>query len=563
MKHLIRTLLFAVLATIGLFGQANLQPLSGNVYVASSYNYGGTRPYAPDPLYVDVGNGATGSSTITVRFGTIHTQSGDSFMPFNVNAPITVGTSANVETVTPTTVACTTPDQVDTCVVTASFSNIHGRGEPIASGSFGLQEAINRAYNAASQSTTVPAGGAVIVDQAWTNAGGLNSTITAAVPYQSVTIEDHRNGILFWTPTQSVATALAAPATLVNSTVGFGVAGANFTGGSYTGSSTYHACIAYVDIMGNEGPCSADKSIATSGSAATDQIGFTAPAASTGAVGYTIYISLAAGSYNLTYQVPLTSTVCTLTKIETVTPACAVANTTYGQTGSTAVVSALTVNTAPLHLLATTASSTAAYIGSPSGRTTYAYAPHQIIGAQGLTVSQQAYAISPAPGSTVPTVIGTIPIPIGLMNYPGATIEICGNAVNASGGTATIEHIQFWWDAAGSNTTGAGVKIGDEEITATQVSSPEQYSFCETFQTTVSGSGVTAGSIMPIAGAFNFSEGAGTLHSSGPDVIGAAVSSLNLAGTGGNTQRIHVVYLHTTGTDAAGTTLLGLTVKLI
>jgi hypothetical protein len=132
---------------------------------------------------------------------------------------------------------------------------------------------------------------------------------------------------------------LAAPATLTAATVGFGLNGANTTGGTYTGTSTYVYCIAYVDIMGQEGPCSATFSAATAGTGSTNQIGFAAPAASTGAVGYVPYISLAGGSYALAYKVPLVSQptvagvapvsngVCTLTTLETITPACAVTNT--------------------------------------------------------------------------------------------------------------------------------------------------------------------------------------------------------------------------------------------
>jgi len=568
MKHLIRTLLFAVLATLSAFPQANLQPLSGNAYIASSYNYGGTRPYAPDPLYIDVGNGSTGASTITVRFGTIHTQTGDNFMPFNVNAPITVGTSANVETITPTTVACTTPDQLDTCFVTATFANVHGKGEPIVSGSFGLQEAINRAYNAASQSTSIPAGGVVIIDQAWVNAGGANSTITAATPYQTVALLDRRFAEKYWTPTQTVATLLAAPTTLTATTVGFGINGANTTGGTYTGTSTYHYCIAYVDIMGNEGPCSADFSAATAGTGSTNQIGFSAPAASAGAVGYIPYISLASGTYNLTYQVPVTSTICTLTKIETVTPACAVANTTYNQTGSAAIVSALTVNTAPLHLLATTASTTAAYIGTPSGRTTYAYAPHGLSQAatEGWTSVQQAYTIAPATATTVPSVIATIPVPQNSLGLIGRTVRICGKAQEATAGsTATVQNFEFLWDAAGSNTTGAPVIIGQLQVTATLVTSnADNWSFCWAGTVSVAGTTVTGGTIVPSQGQLCASYGAGVLSNCGPDVLSSAgTGSLNLAVAGGNTQRIHVVWLHTTNTDANGVTMQGLTVEVL
>jgi hypothetical protein len=155
---------------------------------------------------------------------------------------------------------------------------------------------------------------------------------------------------VFWNLQQTASTFLAVPATLTATTVGFGLNGANTTGGTYTGASTYHACIAYVDVAGQVGACSADFSALTAGSGTTNQIGFSAPAASAGAVGYVVYISLAGGTYSLAYQAPLTSSQCTLTKIETVTPACAVANATYGQSGSAAIISALTLNTSPVDM---------------------------------------------------------------------------------------------------------------------------------------------------------------------------------------------------------------------
>lgn len=553
------------------FPQNSVSPYTraGGFYYASLYNYGGPKPWSPDPLRVDVGNASTGSQTLTVRInGFLTTVDGDQFMPLNVNAPITVGVGTNAETVTPTAVSCTTPAFAGTCTVTASFNNLHGPGDLIASGSFGLQEAINRAFSgsAANSSTTITNGGTVIVDAVWSLAGGLSSTITAATPYQSVTIEDHRQGIQWWTPTQSISTILAAPTTLTSSTVGFGTNGANTTGGTYTGTSTYHVCIAYVDIMGNEGPCSADFSGLTAGTGSTNQIGFKAPAASTGAVGYTVYISLASGTYNLTYQVPITTSVCTMTVVETVTPACLVTNTTYGQTGSNAIVSALTVNTAPLHLLKTTASTTAAYIGTPSGRTTYAYAPHQQVSNFALTSVQQGYTISVAPATTVPEVIATIPVQPGLMNFVGKTVKICGQANEASAGsTATVQNFEILWDAAGSNTTGAPVIIGQLQLTATLVTSnADNWSFCWQGTATVTGSSVTAGTIVPAGGFLCSTYGAGVLGNCGVDVIGGAgTGSLNLAGTGGNTQRIHVVWLHTTGTDANGVTMQGLTVEVI
>lgn len=528
-------------------------------FVANNYAYAGAAIYT--------GNAATGSSTITVRGGYAVLPDSRAVIPFAVGVPIVIS-DATPELVVPTSVSgCYNAKGMNqdgvlvTCTITASFLSVHGVGAQVLSGTNGLAEAWLDAFNWG--------GGIVVLQPGW--ALGLNTSCTgcyatkaaafaALPPTQVVTIEDDTVApALTWQPAQTATTLLAAPATLIATTAGFGVAGANFTGGSYTGSSSYVTCIAYVDVMGNEGPCSATFTIATSGSATTDQIGFTAPAASTGAVGYTIYISLAGGTYNLSYQVPLTSTVCTLTRIETVTPACAVANTTYGQTGSAAIVSALTVNTAPLHLLATTASTTSAYIGTPSGRTTYAYAPTGLASGQGLTSTQQAFTVAAATATTVPGVIATIPVPIGSLNTIGRTLCIAGQATEASAGsTATIQNFEFLWDAAGSNTAGAPVIVGQLQLTATLVTgNADFWNFQGCVETTVQGAGVTAGTARDIDGRLISTYGAGVLGNAGTEVL-SAVGSLNLAGTGGNTQRVHVVWLHTTGTDGAGVQVTGL-----
>src|SRR5205807_2897973 len=108
--------------------------------------------------------------------------------------------------------------------------------------------------------------------------------------------------------------------------------------GSASWGGTVFGCVTYVDIMGNEGPCSATASFTSVASKAID---IASPAAATGAVGWIPYLSLSAGSYAQAYQIPVTSTVCTLTTLETVIPACALANTAYGQATSTFGVNAL------------------------------------------------------------------------------------------------------------------------------------------------------------------------------------------------------------------------------
>jgi hypothetical protein len=575
MKRTIATMLFitAVLASslvtpaMAQNATANSSPGSqlsfvAGVFVANRYNtYGGE-----NAAQLATGNASTGSSTVTIVGGYITLSDGRRVNPYAVGVPFVINDSTP-EMVTPTSVSGCYESQgqnqngiLVTCTVTASFSFIHGVNAVLTSGTGGLAEAVNDAWN--------QGGGVVVLTPGFTVNTGCTgcfaskaAAIAGLLPYQNVSIvDDSVAPSNTYTPAQALSTVLAQPTTLTSSTAGFGVAGANSTSGFYTGSSSYVACIAYVDPMGNEGPCSATFTISTSGSATTDQIGFTTPAASTGAVGYTIYISLAGGTYNLSYQVPITSSVCALTKIETITPACAVTNSTYGQTGSAAIVSALTVNTAPLHLLKTTASTTSAYIGTPSGRTSYAYAPVGAISGNGLTAVQQAFTVATAAATATPEVVATIPVPIGRMNFPGATLCIEFQATEASAGsTATVQNFEALWDAAGSNTTGAPVIIGQLQLTATLVTSnADNWSYHECFQATANGTTVTSGSIQPFGGQLISTYGAGVLGNAGTEVNVSPIGSLNLVGTGGNTQRVHIVWLHTTGTDGAGVQVTGL-----
>ena len=82
-------------------------------------------------LYIDTGNTATGAQTITLAFGQVATPFGISFNPVVGGASITVGGPTNAETVSISSASCTTPQIYETCQLTATFSNTHGRGEPV------------------------------------------------------------------------------------------------------------------------------------------------------------------------------------------------------------------------------------------------------------------------------------------------------------------------------------------------------------------------------------------------------------------------------------------------
>ena len=554
----------------GVPSEAQYAPSAGSAlsrvagrFVASNYNYPSTNNYVVN------GNSATGTATIAAQVATIKLPDGRSILPYNIFSPIIVGGPSNQELVTPTSVSnCYFNSSTGNgqCLITASFSSTHGFGDPIVSGTAGMAEAVYDAFLAG--------GGIVVSDKAWE--GGVNTTCTGCnasiaallnglIVFPTVQLErDGPYGGGFWGPAPANDTFLAVPTTLTATTVGFGLNGANTTGGAYTGTSTYHYCVAYVDVMGNEGPCSLDFSGATAGTGSTNQIGFAAPAASTGAVGYTAYISLASGTYALAYQVPITSSVCTLTTVETVTPACAVTNSTYGQTGSNATVSALTVNTSPLALQLGSASTTADYVGNSNGHTVYAYVPGTHLGLGGMVGASQPFTACPATvATTVPCVIGTLAVPANFLNYVGKSIRVCGKE-QLTGASATVEKIQLWWDGAGSNTAGVPVAIANLSATVgPNTAAAYTGQFCWEGITTAAGTTVTSGSIQ---GGFSFWEQYLSATPAaifvGGDTFTATTASLNLAGGSGFTSRLHVVQLHTTGTDVSPQ-LVGLTVEVL
>lgn len=578
MKTLVRFLgvLLLIVGVGSAFAQYNFPGAMGN---PSSITRPGGVFYAPAFFWtgrVISGNSSTGSATITVAgtvggIGGLQVADGTTIplqTIFNTLTPVIVdfGQGAS-ETVTPTAVSVGTcpggnigiGGVVQCASVTASFANTHGQSAVVADATFGMQTAINYAASLG--------GGSVNIDPAWAQMGGTNALIAAAVVFPSVIIADMRNSsVEYYNIRQTASTFLAVPATLTATTVGFGLNGANTTGGSYVGANTYHVCVSYVDVAGQEGPCSLDFSGLTAGSGSTNQIGIAAPAASAGAVGYTVYISLTGGTYVLAYQAPLTSTTCKLTAIETITPACAVANTTYNQSGSNAAISALTVSTSPIDMQLGAASTTAGYVGNANGRTTYGYVASSGVGSTGISNVGLTFTAGPATvATTVPQVIGTLNIPTGFANQVGKTFRVCGK-LTLTGASATIEQVQIMWDGAGSDTAGVPVTIGNlVSAVGPNTAAAWNGNFCESFTTTASGAGSTAGSLIGGYGTIvEYLASAPSITAAflGGDSKTATTASLNLAGGGGFSTRLHVVQLHTTGTDVSPQ-LLNLTLEVL
>lgn len=158
-------------------------------YRALDFYYGGPNiNNSPAPLVAVSAPGATGAGTIALATGEIVLTDGTRCFPLATTAPILVGSGSNQETVTPSAVSNPTLTVPGQASFTATLANLHGQGDPIASGTCGLQEAINQAAS--------DGGGVVVVDAFWTQAGGTNAMITAAVypTAGTVTILDNRAG---------------------------------------------------------------------------------------------------------------------------------------------------------------------------------------------------------------------------------------------------------------------------------------------------------------------------------------------------------------------------------
>lgn len=355
------------------------------------------------PLQVSGGAVPSGAQTLSLEFGFCTTGDGVIFFPLNVNAPITIGSGANGETVTPTSIAAATPTIYNTSLLSATFANAHGTGDLISSGSYGLQEAINYV---ASQG-----GGSVVTDARWTALGGTTAMLAAAVlpANGSVVIEDRRVGGFGTWGQRSTGAALAAPAAATSATAASQVG----VVGTWTAATT-HVRFTYVTADGGETLMSADYSFTATVNLA---IGGSGPAAVAGAVGYRVYI----GSVSTGYLAPLIA-----------------ANGTVIQCGPIQAFqigtpfSIATATTSALPLGPTVSTAFAVTVANSSLGNALSFPPFANVG-----------AISAA---TETSLSGPIQLPTGYLNTIGRTVRIKGTAVittNSATGTITIA-INLW-----------------------------------------------------------------------------------------------------------------------
>ena len=162
----------------------------GGLFNAIDFAYGCGDGFPP-PLRVDLGTQAAGAAgTLTVGAGFTQLSDGTIIWPLNANAPITIGIGAGADLITPTSTAGAPNSTQDSVTVTLTATHAHGAGDRIASGTFGLQEALNYA--------SLMGGGQVIVSGKWnTLAGGTTAAsayIAAATVPSGVSIWDNRAG---------------------------------------------------------------------------------------------------------------------------------------------------------------------------------------------------------------------------------------------------------------------------------------------------------------------------------------------------------------------------------
>lgn len=522
------------------------------------------------------GNAATGSASITVRGGYAVLPDGRSVSPFAVGVPLVVMDAAP-EFITPTAVSgCVkgssgTAGGQDlpfvTCTITATFAATHGAYALVQSGTNGLAEAENDAVAWGGGIVTISPGWSLGLITGCTNCkANLAAVMAVLLPYANVSFEDNSSGLTqYWNASPSTASFIAAPTTLTaqaacDATHTF-CSDATVVG-TWAATGTLFGCITYVDIMGNESACSATASFTNTSLKAID-VG--APAASTGAVGYAIYLSLSAGTYAQAFRVPITSSICTLTKLETVTPACAVTNATYGQVGSTfaantlflggAQIAATTVNTAMHFPVSGGISTAASNVGAVTAHTTYAYAPGTRLGAPFETTFTSFTAVA-TQATTVPGTMGSINLPPGFMNFIGKTIRITGKFTTTQPGS-TSEVFAVAWDADGTNTTTNPVTACNFTATSTGTNAVWNGTFTcllTTVTTGATGTLMASGQlVMNLAAATT----AGELYIL-PESATAATASVNLTGS----NRLDIISTPTGSTQSA-TTLLSLVAEVV
>src|SRR6478609_6849658 len=336
---------------------------------------------------------ASGAGTISFNNAACFVPVGTrSIVPIATNIPLKIvdATSANTETVTPSSVSV----GAGVCNFTATFNNAHA-SYYVTSGTGGLQEAILDNPN--------PSGPFLLEASSTTT----DAQIKAATSFNpAIVIEDSRGNAnagmsspIYWRMNPSAVTPLSTPTPAALPTT---------TTGSLT-SNAYKVTTAYVDCLGGIG-LDSTQSAAT---ATTTGVVVPSPAAKTGACAWVPRISSAGGTGDETLAAsPLTNSICQLSTVETVIPACAI--------GSAATITANPSGTAKPSVEANAFS-------------TYTLQPFNIMPPPVVThYPFGVFVASATLNNSTADVAQLGPFPAGYFNKLGGTWQIC-----MKGGSAT------------------------------------------------------------------------------------------------------------------------------
>lgn len=379
-----------------------------NQRVASQFNY-----------YLDAtfqtGVGGTFSFPAKACASLLNFGGGKNVGPFATNARVNIidQVAANTEVVN----GVAPVYSGGTCSLAFSVANTHSAGSYVLrSATCGLREALNDLGTN---------GGEVIVDQKFYDDGCTAATITGLSAlvssttgpiYQNQYVHDISNGQDTWYALRNSATTLIAAGVLpVSATV---------TGGTFTNGNVIET-YTYVDALGRESLPSAETTQATGGT--TNGIVITAPAASTGAVGYRVYFTAVGGASGSEIAAGAgaagdpNSTNCTLTTLENLRPACAIG------ANFTALAPVTSTSKQPTIGYATTTMAFAPVTGlpalSPSSQTIGTFVPTQFNNAAQGTLNS---------GATASEDLAYIQIPAGYFNSIGKSYQVCAKIATAT-----------------------------------------------------------------------------------------------------------------------------------
>lgn len=476
--------------------QAPVLTRSAGRFIASRYNWSSFQVKSTNAV-------SAGVATMILSTPYVTLQDGSVLYPFTVPEQLMIDQGTSVAEIVSLTSAsgCSTNTPNGGCAITATFANAHGPSANITSATYGLQEALNDAASsvAGAQQTLVIGsnqvhGAVVVIDSTWPGTSVAAPQAGATVtPWPEVAIEDTHGAVPQWYSVQpSNATAVATPTTLVaNATCGGTATVCSGTAASLGGvnatwtSATKHFCVTYVDMMGNEGPCSLDASYTTTASVVVQ---VTAPAASAGVVGYNVYAGATFAGATRLPLVPGTTggPTCVLTTIETVTPACAVANATYGQAASNATFALINATTQPQPPGTTTTSFTTLQSVDVT-HTVYSYQQTNAVPPNFVT-NDVSFATIASTTSGTTFELGRRHLPAGYLNTIGKTIRVTGQV---SVTPNTVPTLSIFVTLAPPWTASLGVTICSMVNTTAESAAVWNISFSCTMTTQTTGASGT------------------------------------------------------------------------